>query len=101
MSTIIQFEKPFVRKTSDSKSSSFLSSASPAFSSLRSRTPCSYCKSKGFDHHHKKADCFTKFKDQLNKENSFRVTKNVKSPAIHSFDMYSLEEAISSESKNE
>lgn len=104
VSTIIQFEKPFVRKTSDQKSyasSPSLSSASSAFSSLRPRTPCPYCKSKGFERYHKEADCFTKFKDQRDKANSSRSSNNIKSAAIHSFDMSSLQEAISSESKNE
>lgn len=107
VSTIIQFDKPFVQKLSESKSSAHLPASassvpfsSSAFSSLRSRAPCPYCRSKGFERFHKESDCFTKFKDQRNKINVFRSTHNVKPPAIHNLDLSSLEEAIISESKN-
>ena len=101
VSMIIQFEKPFVRKSTEKSSApqaNFFSSSS-AFSSLRPRSSCSYCKSKGFERFHKEIDCFTKFKDQRDKVNATRPQQNIKS--IHNFDVASLQEAIDAESKNE
>jgi hypothetical protein len=110
VSTIIQLEKPFVRKSnfnsnnSSSGNSSSNNFSAPAYSSLRRRTLCGYCKSKGFERFHPEADCFTKFKDQRDKTNVSRSNNNnnsnVKSTSVHTFDMSSLEEAINKEVKN-
>ena len=103
---ISSFEKPFIRKISDSKNPT---ASSSAFNSLRPRnitSPCLYCKFKGFERFHKESDCFTKFKDSRDKNNgnnnsNNNVKSNSKFPAIHTFDTASLEEAISRVQKND
>jgi hypothetical protein len=100
VSIILQFEKPPSRKISDTKSSN--SSSSSAFSSLRPRSSCSYCKSKGFERFHREADCFTKFKDQRDQANASRLNSNFKSknPAVHNLDAPTLQDVAATESKN-
>lgn len=101
---ISSFEKPYSRKPTGSRSPSSdaaPSSGSSAFASLRPRTLCPYCKSKGFERFHRENDCFTKFKDNRDKGNVKTSSSSSKLPAIHSFDTSSLNEVISNVQKNE
>ena len=102
VSIIIQFEKPIIRSVGDPKT---LSATKPpvsnpnAFSSLRPRSVCAYCKSKGFERFHRESDCFSKFKDGRDKS-SFPRSHAAKDSAINTFDLSALEEEINAESKN-
>jgi hypothetical protein len=82
------------------------SPASSAFSSLCQKSHCSYCLKKGFERSHSEKDCFTKFKD--NRDKNRNQNSNVKSfsptnveKAIHTFDLNKLEEEINEIQKNE
>lgn len=74
------------------------SNSSSVFSSLRPRTPCPYCRSKGFERFHFEKDCFTKFRD--NRSKNTKSTNNAPK-AINSFDVSELENEISELQKNE
>lgn len=69
--------------------------------SLRTRPLCSYCKSKGFERFHREQDCFTKFKDNRDKTNARASSSNSRPPAMHSFDVSSLNEVIANVQKND
>ncbi len=102
VSTIIQFEKPIIRSVGDSKSLSVPKlpvQYSNAFSSLRPRSICTYCKSKGFERFHRESDCFSKFKDSRDKSN-IPHPRASKDSAINTLDLSALQEEINAESKN-
>jgi hypothetical protein len=90
-----------------SSSPNVYSSSSPfattAFSSLRAKTPCSYCKKKGFERFHPLKDCLTKFRDDQRKfNNSYcgRQENNV-NKAVNSLELNDLQREINEIQKNE
>lgn len=74
-------------------------SSTSAFSSLKPRTPCPYCKKKGFERMHFEKDCLVKARDLRQLKPNVNIQKETK--AIHSFDLTDLENEISNIQKNE
>ena len=111
-SQINTFEKQSSRTfsgklSSNSNSNSNSSSTSNAFSSLKPRQACQYCKKKGFDGrmHHEK-DCFNKWRDSQRNNDSQRKNSgpsNVNSPSksINSLSIDEMQSEIAEQQKNE
>lgn len=100
------FDKPIVpHSISGSSNASFSSPSSStpppnAFSSLRSRTPCAYCKkSRGRDLYHAEKDCLNKTRDAQRKPSAPKLDNPPK--AIHSFELDNMQREILDLSKNE
>lgn len=108
LSTINSFDKPVSRFISNTPAASN-SSPSNAFSSIRQRTLCPYCKKKGFERNHPEKDCLEKFRDNVRKNNSRSFNSNnnnVKaspspSPSINSLDLQDLQQEVDNIQKNE
>jgi len=75
-------------------------SFSTDFSSLK-RSPCAYCKKKGFERFHFEKDCLTKARDNQYKSNFNVMNKQGEEEAIHNFEINDLANEIIKESKNE
>lgn len=66
LSVINSFDAMPKRVISNLSNSSNQSFKNNAFSSLRPKLLCPYCKKRGFERFHSERDCFTKFRDQRN-----------------------------------
>lgn len=103
LSLINTFDKPASTRSIFSSSSSSASSSSSlssnAFSSLRPRTPCGYCKKKGRDLYHFEKDCLNKIRDNQRKVSN--VKQDGPSKAIHSLDLNDLQSEVNDLLKNE
>ncbi len=100
ISSIYALDCPITRKINPTPVRSNPSSS--AFSSLRPKTPCPYCKKKGFDRFHLEKDCFTKFKDSRSDASQSKPNNsnsNVKT--VHNIDTKELQEEINEYQKNE
>lgn len=105
LSTINSFDKPSVRSISSSPSSSNSSStpnsssSSHAFSSLRNKSLCGYCKkTKNRDLFHKESECFSKMIDEKRKGGKNNVDSK---KSINSFEVDELQKEIDECQKNE
>ena len=93
IAAINALDRPSIRSVSSSTSST------NAFSSLRPKTPCPYCKKKGFERYHYEKDCFNKFRE--NQRKNFPTKTDNVTKAIHNLDIEELQDEVNTAQKNE